>query len=157
MVTGAEVRPDPHTKHEARFYVEQISNALAPSNFALTNPEVLKLTLATNGENLVEGMENLARDIAAGGGQLRIRQTDFGAFEVGSNLATTPGKVIFQNELMQLLQYAPATDMVYRRPCSSSALDQQVLHIGPESPQILHQMGSRAGLHRLRPVMGQPA
>jgi poly[(R)-3-hydroxyalkanoate] polymerase subunit PhaC len=115
MVTGAEVS-DPHTKHKARFYVEQISNALAPSNFALTNPEVLKLTLATNGENLVEGMENLARDIAAGGGQLRIRQTDFGAFEVGSNLATTPGKVIFQNELMQLLQYAPATEMVYRRP-----------------------------------------
>ncbi len=115
MVTGADVS-DPHTKHKARFYVEQIANALAPSNFALTNPEVLKLTLATNGENLVEGMENLARDIAAGGGQLRIRQTDFGAFEVGSNLATTPGKVIFQNELMQLLQYAPATEMVYRRP-----------------------------------------
>jgi poly[(R)-3-hydroxyalkanoate] polymerase subunit PhaC len=115
MVAEADVS-DPHTKHQARFYVEQIANALAPSNFALTNPEVLKLTLASNGENLVEGLENLARDIAAGHGQLRIRQTDFNAFEVGANLATTPGKVICQNELMQLLQYAPVTETVYRRP-----------------------------------------
>ena len=77
-VVDADVeRPD--TKHMARFYVDQIANALAPSNFAFTNPEVLKLTLASNGENLVEGLENLARDISAGGGQLRIRQTDSAA------------------------------------------------------------------------------
>ncbi|MFO1089680.1 MAG: class I poly(R)-hydroxyalkanoic acid synthase [Hyphomicrobiales bacterium] len=115
LVIQAKV-PDPHTKHKARFYVEQVANALAPSNFALTNPEVLKLTLATNGENLVEGLENLLRDFSEGGGELKIRQTDFSAFAVGKNLALTPGKVVYQNDIIQLIQYTPTTAEVYRTP-----------------------------------------
>lgn len=107
---------DEHTRHKAEFYVRQIANALAPSNFVLTNPELLRETLASNGENLVRGMQMLAEDIATGNGELRIRQTDMTAFEVGKNLALTPGKVVFQNDLMQLLQYEAATEQVLKRP-----------------------------------------
>jgi polyhydroxyalkanoate synthase subunit PhaC len=107
---------DPHIRKKAEFYVQQITNALAPSNFVLTNPEVLRETLASNGDNLVRGMRMLAEDIEAGHGMLRIRQSDPSNLEVGVNMATTPGKVIFQNDLMQLIQYAPATETVLRTP-----------------------------------------
>src|SRR3954463_9264512 len=107
---------DPHTRKKAEFYVQQIANALAPSNFVLTNPEVLRETLASNGDNLVRGMKMLAEDIEAGGGSLRIRQSDPSNLEVGVNMATTPGKVIYQNDLMQLIQYTPATANVLRTP-----------------------------------------
>ncbi len=107
---------DPHTRQKADFYVRQITNALSPSNFVLTNPELLRETLTSNAENLVRGMHMLAEDIAAGGGDLKIRQSDASMFEVGRNLATTPGKVIFQNDLMQLIQYAPTTEKVLERP-----------------------------------------
>ena len=107
---------DPHTRKKAEFYVQQITNALAPSNFVLTNPEVLRETLASSGDNLVRGMKMLAEDIEAGGGTLRIRQSDPSNLDVGVNMATTPGKVIFQNDLMQLIQYAPTTESVLRTP-----------------------------------------
>jgi polyhydroxyalkanoate synthase len=107
---------DPHTRKKAEFYVQQITNALAPSNFVLTNPEVLRETLASNGDNLVRGMKMLAEDIEAGHGMLRIRQSDPSNLVVGVNMATTPGKVIFQNELMQLIQYQPSTENVLRTP-----------------------------------------
>jgi polyhydroxyalkanoate synthase subunit PhaC len=107
---------DPHTKQKAEFYVRQITNALSPSNFVLTNPELLRETLTSNADNLVRGMRMLAEDIENGGGDLKIRQSDASMFAVGRNLATTPGKVIFQNELMQLIQYSPATPMVLKRP-----------------------------------------
>jgi polyhydroxyalkanoate synthase len=107
---------DPHTRKKAEFYVQQISNALAPSNFVLTNPEVLRETLSSNGDNLVRGMKMLAEDIEAGRGTLRIRQSDPSNLVVGVNMATTPGKVVFQNELMQLIQYQPATESVLRTP-----------------------------------------
>jgi len=107
---------DPHTRKKAEFYVQQITNALAPSNFVLTNPEILRETLASNGDNLVRGMKMLAEDIEAGHGTLRIRQSDPTNLAVGVNMATTPGKVIFQNELMQLIQYQPATENVLRTP-----------------------------------------
>src|SRR6478672_3679392 len=107
---------DPHTKQKAGFYVRQIANALSPSNFVLTNPELLRETLLSNADNLVRGMRMLAEDIEAGGGDLRIRQSDASMFAVGRNLATTPGKVMFQNDLMQLLQYAPSTATVRKRP-----------------------------------------
>jgi len=107
---------DPHTRKKAEFYVQQITNALAPSNFVLTNPEVLRETLASNGDNLVRGMKMLAEDIEAGHGSLRIRQSDPSNLEVGVNMATTPGKVIYQNDLMQLIQYQPATENVLRTP-----------------------------------------
>ena len=107
---------DPHTRKKAEFYVLQITNALAPSNFVLTNPEVLRTTLASSGDNLVRGMKMLAEDIEAGHGTLRIRQSDPSNLDVGVNMAMTPGKVVFQNELMQLIQYAPATENVLRTP-----------------------------------------
>ncbi len=107
---------DPHTKRKAKFYVEQIANALSPSNFGLTNPEVVRATLATNGANLVEGLRHLEEDLTAGGGKLRIRQVDGGAFEIGKNIATTPGKVVFQNDTLQLIQYSPSTEKVHEYP-----------------------------------------
>ncbi|WP_291852892.1 class I poly(R)-hydroxyalkanoic acid synthase [Bradyrhizobium sp.] len=107
---------DPHTRKKAEFYVQQIANALAPSNFVFTNPEVLRETLASNGDNLVRGMKMLAEDIEAGHGALRIRQSDPSNLVVGVNMATTPGKVIYQNELMQLIQYTPTTETVLRTP-----------------------------------------
>jgi polyhydroxyalkanoate synthase subunit PhaC len=107
---------DPHTRKKAAFYVQQITNAIAPSNFVLTNPEVLRETLTSNGDNLVRGMKMLAEDIEAGRGTLRIRQSDPSNMEVGVNMATTPGKVIFQNDLMQLIQYTPTTENVLRTP-----------------------------------------
>src|SRR6201996_9574534 len=107
---------DPHTRKKAEFYVHQISNALAPSNFVLTNPEVMRETLAQNGDNLVRGMNMLAEDIEAGHGTLRIRQSDPANLVVGVNMATTPGKVVYQNDLIQLIQYEPATPNVLRTP-----------------------------------------
>ena len=101
---------------KAEFYVRQIANAIAPSNFVLTNPELLRETLSSNAGNLVRGMHMLAEDIQAGHGDLKIRQSDAKNFEVGRNLALTPGKVIFENELMQLIQYAPSTPTVLARP-----------------------------------------
>src|SRR5215468_1918925 len=107
---------DPHTRKKAEFYINQITNALAPSNFILTNPEVMRETLAQSGSNLARGMEMLAEDVEAGKGILRIRQSDPANLEVGVNMATTPGKVIFQNDLMQLIQYEPSTENVLRTP-----------------------------------------
>jgi polyhydroxyalkanoate synthase len=107
---------DPHTRKKAEFYMQQITNAIAPSNFVFTNPEVLRETLSSNGGNLVRGMTMLAEDIEAGHGTLRIRQSDPSNLAVGVNMATTPGKVIFQNDLMQLIQYAPSTENVLRTP-----------------------------------------
>src|SRR4051794_5914348 len=107
---------DPHTRKKAEFYVQQITNALAPSNFVLTNPELLRTTVESNGDNLVRGMKMLAEDIEAGKGQLRIRQSDPANLQVGVNMATTPGKVIFQNEVMQLIQYHATTENVLRTP-----------------------------------------
>ncbi|MFK8251608.1 class I poly(R)-hydroxyalkanoic acid synthase [Ancylobacter terrae] len=114
LVKDAEI--DAHTKHKADFYVRQIAGAVSPSNFVLTNPEILRATIASKGENLVRGMKMLAEDIEAGGGDLKIRQSDNTKFQVGVNLATTPGKVVFQNELMQLIQYAPSTETVMEVP-----------------------------------------
>jgi polyhydroxyalkanoate synthase len=107
---------EPHVRQKAEFYMRQISNAVSPSNFVLTNPELMRETLLSNADNLVRGMRMLAEDIENGGGDLKIRQSDASMFAVGRNLATTPGKVIFQNELMQLIQYAPATATVLKRP-----------------------------------------
>jgi poly[(R)-3-hydroxyalkanoate] polymerase subunit PhaC len=107
---------DPHTRKKAEFYINQITNALAPSNFVLTNPEVLRETLAENGNNLARGMTMLAEDLETGKGILRIRQSDPANLVVGVNMATTPGKVIYQNDLMQLIQYQPTTQNVLRTP-----------------------------------------
>jgi polyhydroxyalkanoate synthase len=107
---------DPATRQKADFYMRQFVNAASPSNYIFTNPELLRTTMNENAENLVRGVHMLAEDIEAGGGELKIRQSDASAFEVGRNLALTPGKVIYQNELMQLIQYAPSTATVLKRP-----------------------------------------
>ncbi len=107
---------DEHTRQKAAFYVKQITNAIAPSNFVLTNPELLRETLASNADNLVRGMHMLTEDIKAGNGNLRIRQSNSSKFEVGRNLALTPGKVVFQNDLMQLIQYQATTAEVLAVP-----------------------------------------
>jgi polyhydroxyalkanoate synthase len=107
---------DDHTRHKAKFYVRQIAGAFAPSNFLALNPELIRQTIEQNGANLVRGAHMLAEDIEAGQGELKVRQTDASRFEVGVNLAITPGKVIFRNDLIELIQYAPSTETVLKRP-----------------------------------------
>ena len=107
---------DEHTRHKADFYVRQIAGAVSPSNFVLTNPQLIRETFASNADNLVRGARMLAEDIQAGGGALKIRQSDPSKFEVGRNLATTPGKIIFENELFQLIQYTATTEQVLAIP-----------------------------------------
>ncbi|RJT30376.1 class I poly(R)-hydroxyalkanoic acid synthase [Mesorhizobium waimense] len=107
---------DEHTRHKASFYVKQVSNAISPSNFILTNPELFRETVASNGENLVRGMKMLAEDIAAGKGDLKLRQADYSPFEIGKNVATTPGKVVGRSDVAEIIQYDPATETVLKRP-----------------------------------------
>ncbi len=107
---------DDRTRMKAEFYLEQVLSALSPSNFPVTNPEVLRATLETNGRNLVQGMAHLVDDLERSGDLLRISQTDLDAFEVGRNLAVTPGKVVFQNDILQLIQYKPTTEKVHEVP-----------------------------------------
>src|SRR5450830_722222 len=107
---------DEHTRDKAQFYVKQIANAISPSNFVLTNPELLRETLSSNAENLVRGMHMLGEDIKAGHGSLKIRQSDSSQYEVGRNLALTPGKVVFQNDLIQFIQYEATTKEVLKVP-----------------------------------------
>ncbi len=107
---------DVNTQKKVDFFTRQYIDALAPSNFALTNPEVFRETVATGGQNLVKGLNNLLDDIERGNGKLKISMTDSKAFELGVNIATTPGKVVFQNDLIQLIQYEPTTKKVYKRP-----------------------------------------
>ena len=101
---------------KAAFYVRQIASALSPSNFVGTNPELLRATMKEEGENLVRGLHMLAEDIEAGHGTLRLRQSDSTKFKLGENMAITPGKVVWRNDLIELIQYAPTTETVYRRP-----------------------------------------
>lgn len=107
---------DERTKRKADFYLRQVSSAFSPSNFPATNPEIVRETMSTNGKNLIEGLHNLVGDMNASDDLMKISQSDISAFEVGKNLATTPGKVIFQNDVFQLLQYTPTTKKVYKVP-----------------------------------------
>jgi len=107
---------DDKTAKKVDFYTRQFVDAMAPSNFVMTNPEVLKATIESGGENLVRGLENMLGDLERGEGQLAISMTDMEAFEVGRNVAVTPGKVVYQNDLLQLIQYDPLTKQVDRRP-----------------------------------------
>ncbi len=107
---------DDKTRKKVDFYTKQFADALSPTNFLFTNPEVLRETFSSNGDNLVKGLNNLLKDLERGKGQLAIRQTDMEYFEVGRNLALTPGKIVFQNDLMQLIQYEPTTEEQFERP-----------------------------------------
>jgi polyhydroxyalkanoate synthase len=106
---------DESERQRVGFYTRQFADAFAPTNFPLTNPDVLKATLASNGENLVKGLDNLLADIERGHGELSIRQSADG-FVIGENVATAPGKVVFRNTVMELLQYSPTTNEVHARP-----------------------------------------
>lgn len=107
---------DKREQAKLNFMTRQFIDGMAPTNFAVTNPEVLKLTLNTKGQNILDGFENLINDLQRGNGELEIKKTNYDAFEVGKNLAVTPGKVVFQNSLFQLIQYTPTTDKVFETP-----------------------------------------
>jgi polyhydroxyalkanoate synthase len=107
---------EPATAQKVDFYSRQFVDAMSPSNFLFTNPEVLRKTAETGGENLIKGLNNLLSDLERGKGNLRISMTDMDAFKIGENVAVTPGKVIYQNDLMQLIQYNPTTEKVLKRP-----------------------------------------
>jgi polyhydroxyalkanoate synthase len=107
---------DPKVAQKVDFYSRQFVDALSPSNFVMTNPEVLRKTVETGGENLLKGLTNLLTDLERGRGKLRIRMTDTEAFKLGENIATTPGKIVWQTPLMQLIQYTPTTSEVLERP-----------------------------------------
>lgn len=107
---------DEASKRKAAFFIKQAVDAASPSNFLFTNPAALRATLTSNGENLLRGVENFTRDIKRGHGMLAIRQTDLDAFKVGVNIATTPGKVVYRNRLIELLQYTPTTQTVFKTP-----------------------------------------
>ena len=107
---------DPQTARKVKFFTRQYIDALAPTNFVMTNPEVLKATMESGGKNLLDGLNHLLKDIDRGDGKLAISMTDPKAFKMGENVASTPGKVVFQNDLMQLIQYQPTTSEVGRTP-----------------------------------------
>jgi len=107
---------DESAQKKVNFYTKQFTDSLSPTNFFWSNPDVLKRTMETKGENLVHGLENMLEDLEAGKGQLNPRMVPKDAFEVGRDLAITPGKVVFQNDMMQLLQFTPTTDKVFKKP-----------------------------------------
>ncbi len=147
---------DEKTAQKVDFYTRQFIDAMSPSNFLLTNPEVLRKTAETGGENLLRGLQNLLADLERGKGKLAIRQTDESQFEVGKNIAITPGKVIFQNDLMQLIQYAPSTEKVLKRPLliiPPWINKYYILDLRPKNS--LHPLGGRAGAHSVRDLLGQ--
>src|SRR5215212_7494146 len=115
-VVGGVEGLQPKTAKKVDFYTRQFVDAMSPSNFLLTNPEVLRRTAETGGENLLKGLSHLLNDLERGKGRLRIRMTDDAKFRVGENIAVSPGKVVYQNDLMQLIQYNPATETVLKRP-----------------------------------------
>jgi len=135
---------DERSRHRAEFYLKQLASALSPSNFPITNPEVLRATFATSGENLVQGLANLVSDMDKSGDLLKISQTDVNAFEVGRNVATAPGKVIFQNEMFQLIQYAPSTEGAYQTPLlivPPWINKFYILDLGPQKSFIRYMVG----------------
>ncbi|HEX3674303.1 MAG TPA: class I poly(R)-hydroxyalkanoic acid synthase [Rhizomicrobium sp.] len=114
-VAKADNKLDIKSRKRIEFYTKQFADAIAPTNFVMTNPEVLRATFQSNGENLVKGLDNLLEDLDRGQGQLSIRQSA-DAFRIGENIATAPGKVVFRNALIELLQFDPTTEKVYERP-----------------------------------------
>jgi polyhydroxyalkanoate synthase len=127
---------DDDTRLKVDFYTRQFVDAMSPSNFFYTNPEVLRATVESQGQNLVNGLDNLINDLESGRG---ISQTDFDAFEVGRNVAATPGKVVFQNRLLQLIQYTPTTKDTYATPlliCPPWINKYYILDLKPENSFI---------------------
>ncbi|MGB0934478.1 MAG: PHA/PHB synthase family protein [Alphaproteobacteria bacterium] len=115
IIDQSDVLTDDQVR-KVRFYSKQMVDAFAPNNFALTNPDVLTQTLSSNGENLLRGFAKFLEDFEQGRNILNIENADANAFKIGENIATTPGKVIYRNELMELIQYCPSTEKVFRVP-----------------------------------------
>lgn len=115
-VVGNTEGLDDATRQKMAFMTKQYINAVAPTNFLMTNPEVIQETIDSKGENLVRGLENLIEDLERGHGMLRISTTNYDSFHLGENIATTKGSVVYQNDLMQLIQYQPQTKEVFKRP-----------------------------------------
>lgn len=116
LVTQVQDDIDPLTKRRVEFFMKMLTDAFSPSNFLISNPVAMRQVIESNGESLLKGMENFAADLERGGGQLAISQTDMEQFQVGKNVATTPGKVVYQNDILQLIQYAPTTETVHEIP-----------------------------------------
>ncbi len=115
LVSGVE-GVEPLTKRRVEFFTRMLTDAFSPSNFLLSNPVALREAMDSQGESILRGMENFAADLERGGGQLAISQTDLSRFTVGENVATAPGKVIFQNDIIQILQFSPTTETVFEIP-----------------------------------------
>jgi len=115
IVNGVEGLED-HTRQQVDFYTRQLVNAHSPSNSLFTNPEVIRRTLETRGQNLLKGMKQLSSDMKQSAEGLNVTMTDVSAFSLGENVATTPGQVVFQNKLIQLIQYQPTTEKQYKTP-----------------------------------------
>ncbi len=107
---------DKQTAEKVAFFTERYLDSLSPTNFATTNPAVIEKTIESNGENLVKGLKNMLGDLKKGNGSLQITMTDTEAFELGKNVATTPGKVVFRNRMLELLQYTPTSKSAYTKP-----------------------------------------
>ena len=147
---------DTKTAQKVDFYSRQFIDAMSPSNFLLTNPEVLRKTAETGGENLLKGLNNLLCDLERGKGQLRIKMTDTDAFHVGDNIGVSPGKVVYQNDLMQLIQYDADDGQGAEAPAADrAAVDQQVLHPGSAAEEQPGALGGGPGAHGVHHLVGQ--
>ena len=116
LIQDVAINEDEKSAEKMRFFARQFIDAIAPTNFANINPEVLSKTFESSGENLINGMKQLLEDLERGKGQLNIKITDLDMFKLGENIACTPGKVVYQNDLMQLIQYTATTEKVYSIP-----------------------------------------
>lgn len=126
-------------RKKVAFHTRQFIEALSPSNFAALNPDVINATIDQKGENLVRGLKMMAEDLERGKGKLLIRQTDMDAFEVGRNMALTPGKVVYQNNVMELIQYSPVTEKVHTTPlliCPPWINKFYILDLNPEKSLV---------------------
>ena len=131
-----------HTHRKTQFYTRQLVSALSPTNFAVTNPAVLDATIKSRGENLISGLRNLIEDLERGGGRLSLKMSDPEAFKLGENIANTPGKIVFQNSLMQLIQYASRHPKLSAVHCSSFRPGSTSFTFSTSSPRILSSNGA---------------
>ncbi len=107
---------EPAEKNRLKYFSQQIIDMMSPTNFLATNPDALEKAIETEGQSLVQGLENLIRDLEANNGEMVVRLADEQAFELGRNIATSPGSVVFRNPMMEIIQYAPTTEKVYKTP-----------------------------------------
>ena len=148
---------DERTRAKLAFATAQVTDAASPTNFLATNPAALRRAVETRGRSVIDGMTKLLEDLSKSGGKLRPRMIDEGSFEVGKSLATTPGKVVYQNDLMQLIQYAPLTDKVHKRPLLVMPPWMNKYYIMDLRPEQLDDgVAGRSGAHGVHRLVGEP-